>query len=119
MKQDWSDVPNRDMIRSAHAAAWRLKRNQAGQSGGQGQFGSCKVWGNADPKNNGRVSGSSDMSDVRKHSNYSKWELMPLEKLRKEARDHFIQMEGVSLYKMDGNKLDDLVCVRHALRSEA
>jgi len=22
-------------------------------------------------------------------------------------------MGGVSLYKMDGNKLDDLVCVRH------
>ncbi|KAL3731080.1 hypothetical protein ACJRO7_028017 [Eucalyptus globulus] len=119
MKQDWSDVPNRDMIRSAHAAALRLKKSQAGQSGGQGQFGSCKVWGKADPKNNGRVSGSSDMSDLRKYSNYSKWELMPLEKLRKEARDHFIHMEGVSLYKMDGNKLDDLVCVRHALRSEA
>ena len=54
----------------------------------------------------------------RKHSNYSKWEIMPFESLRKEAQDYYAQMEGVSLYKMDGNKLDDLVCVRHSLKSE-
>ena len=58
------------------------------------------------------------MSDVRKYSNYSKWEVMPFKSLRKEARDHYMQMQGVSLYKMDGNKLDDIVCVRHSLKSE-
>ncbi|KAH7518965.1 hypothetical protein FEM48_Zijuj09G0227500 [Ziziphus jujuba var. spinosa] len=117
-KQDWSDVPSQEMISRAHAAALRLKRTQGGQVGDLGQFGSCKVWGNVDPDTKGPVSGSPDMSDVRKFSNYNKWEVMPFESLRKEARDHFIQMEGVSLYKMDGNKLDDLVCVRHSLKSE-
>ncbi|KDP41852.1 hypothetical protein JCGZ_26870 [Jatropha curcas] len=113
-KQDWSDVPSRQLISRAHAAALRLKRGS-----GLGQFGSCKVWGNVDPNSSGPISGSSDMSDVRKNSNYNKWEVMPFESLRKEARDHYSQMEGVSLYKMDGNKLDDLVCVRHSSRSEA
>lgn len=113
-KQDWSDVPSREMISKAHAAALHLKRSQADQVGDLGQFGSCKVWGNVGPNNNGPVSGSPDMSDVRKFSNYSKWEVMPFESLRKEARDHYVQMGGVSLYKMDGNKLDDLVCVRHS-----
>ncbi|KAJ9132883.1 hypothetical protein P3X46_033708 [Hevea brasiliensis] len=113
-KQDWSDVPSREMISRAHAAALHLKRGR-----GPGQFGSCKVWGNVDPDSNGPISGSSDMSDVRKHSNYNKWEVMPFESLRKEARDHYVQMESVSFYKMDGNKLDDLVCVRHSLKSEA
>ncbi|XP_058003483.1 sialyltransferase-like protein 1 isoform X2 [Hevea brasiliensis] len=113
-KHDWSDVPSREMIGRAHAAALRLKRGH-----GPGQFGSCKVWGNVDPDSSGPTSGSSDMSDVRKYSNYNKWEVMPFESLRKEARDHHAQMESVSLYKMDGNKLDDLVCVRHSLKSEA
>lgn len=117
-KQDWSDVPSRDMINRAHAAALRLKRSQAGQVADLSQFGSCKVWGNVDPDSNGPLSGSPDMSDVRKYSNYSKWEVMPFENLRKEAQDQYIQMQGVSLYKMDGNKLDDLVCVRHSLKSE-
>lgn len=117
-KQDWSDVPSREMIGRAHAAALRLKRSQAGQAGDLGQFGSCKVMGNVDPDNIGPVSGSPDMSDVRKNSNYNKWEVLPFKSLRKEAQDHFIQMEGASLYKMDGNKLDDLVCVRHSLKSE-
>lgn len=116
-KQDWSDVPSREMISRAHAAALRLKRSQADQVGDLGQFGSCKVWGNVDPNSNGPVSGSPDMSEVRRFSNYSKWEVMPFESLRKEARDHYVQMEGVSLYKMDGNKLDDLVCVRHSSKS--
>jgi hypothetical protein len=106
------------MISRAHAAALRLKRSQAVQVGDLSQFGSCKVWGNVDPDSNGRVSGSPDMSDVRKYSNYSKWEVMPFESLRKEAQDQYVQMQGVSLYKMDGNKLDDLVCVRHSLKSE-
>lgn len=117
-KQYWSDVPSREMISSAHAAALSLKRSQAGQSGGLDQFGSCKVWGDAGP-NDGPTSGSPDMSGVRKTSNYSKWEVMPFESLRKEARDHYNQMGRSSLYKMDGNKLEDLVCVRHSPKSEA
>lgn len=111
-KQDWSDVPTRKTIARAHAAALRLKRTQSSQTDDPSQFGSCKVWGNANP-HAGPTSGSSDMSDARKNSNYNKWEVMPCESLREEARDHYNHMEGVSLYKMDGNKLDDLVCVRH------
>ncbi|KAA0066939.1 sialyltransferase-like protein 1 [Cucumis melo var. makuwa] len=118
-KQDWSDVPDREMIRRAHAAALSLKKSQSGQGGDLGQFGSCKVWGNVEPGTEGPISGSPDMSDTRKHSSYSKWELTPFNSLRKEAKDHYNQMEGVSLYKMDGNKLDDLVCVRHSLDSVA
>lgn len=118
-KQEWSDVPSREMIRNAHAAALHLKRNQSGEDGGLGQFGSCKVWGNAGTYGSGPISGSPDMSDTRKKSNYNKWEVMPFKSLRKEAQDHFMQMEGVSLYKMDGNKLEDLVCVRHSLKSDA
>ncbi|KAM1111694.1 hypothetical protein ACFX2I_044671 [Malus domestica] len=114
-KQDWSDVPSREMIGRAHAAALRLKRGEAGDLG---QFGSCKVSGNVDADKVGPVSGSPDMSDKRKFSNYNKWEVLPFKSLRKEAQDHYIQMEGVSLYKMDGNKLDDLVCVRHSLKSD-
>lgn len=117
--QDWSDVPSREMIQKAHTAALHLKRSLSGQEGGLGHFGSCKVWGNAGSYGNGPISGSPDMSDLRKKSNYNKWETMPLKSLRKEAKDHFTQMEGVSLYKMDGNKLEDLVCVRHSLKSEA
>jgi len=118
-KQDWSDVPSREMICSAHAAALRLKRSQTGKAGGLGQFGSCKVWGTASPDESMPISGSPDMSTVRKSSNYSKWEVMPFESLRKEAQDHYRQMQSVTLYKMDGNKLDDLVCVRHSSRSDA
>ncbi|KAF8398664.1 hypothetical protein HHK36_014519 [Tetracentron sinense] len=117
-KQDWSDVPTREMISRAHAAALRLKKSQDGQAGGLGQFGSCKVWGNVEPDSSGPISGSPDMSNIRKISNYSKWEVMPFESLRKEALEQYIQMGGVSLYKMDGNKLDDLVCVRHSLKYE-
>lgn len=117
-KQDWSDVPTREIIRRAHAAALRLKRGATDHVGGLGQFGSCKVWGNAGTENRGPISGSPDMSNVRKKSNYSKWEVMPIKSLRREAQDHYTQMEGVSLYKMDGNKLDDLVCVRHSIKSE-
>ncbi|XP_022635515.1 sialyltransferase-like protein 1 isoform X2 [Vigna radiata var. radiata] len=102
-REDWSDIPHREMIRQAHAAALHLKRNEDGHGGDLGQFGNCKVWGNVDPENSGPVSGSPDMSDVRKYSNYSKWEVMPFESLRREAQDHYNQMQGVSLYKMDGN----------------
>ncbi|KAL6509133.1 purple acid phosphatase [Orobanche gracilis] len=115
-KQDWSDIPSRETISRAHSAAVSLRKNQASQD--VGQFRNCKVWGNSGPYGSGPVSGSSDMSEFRKNSNYSKWEVMSFEKLSKAARDHFSQMEGVSLYKMDGNKLDDLVCVRHSLKSQ-
>ncbi|KAK3039161.1 hypothetical protein RJ639_028907 [Escallonia herrerae] len=117
-KQDWSDIPSREMIGRAHAAALRLRRNQAGQTGDLEQFGSCKVWGNVGSSGSGPISGSPDMGSVRRYSKYSKWEIMPLESLRREAQDHYSQMEGVSLYKMDGNRLDDLVCVRHSLKCE-
>ncbi|KAF5187062.1 Sialyltransferase like protein, partial [Thalictrum thalictroides] len=110
--QDWSDVPSRETIARARTAALHLKRSKAGEVGDLGPFGSCKVWGHAD-LDGVQVSGSPDMSDTRKNSNYSKWEVLPFKSLRKEAQEHFSQMGGVSLYKMDGNKLDDLVCVRH------
>ncbi|XP_010917917.1 sialyltransferase-like protein 5 [Elaeis guineensis] len=114
-KQDWSDVPSKEIRRGAHVAALRLKRKQAGQADDLGPFGNCKVWGSVGPDGGGPVSGSADMSDTRKNSNYSKWEVLPFESLRREAREHHVQMNGVSLYKMDGNKLDDLVCVNHTL----
>uniref|UniRef100_A0A453ATI0 Sialyltransferase-like protein 1 n=1 Tax=Aegilops tauschii subsp. strangulata TaxID=200361 RepID=A0A453ATI0_AEGTS len=110
--EDWSDVPSREAIRRAHAAAFRLKRRETGQADEPGPFSNCKVWGTVDP-DYGPVSGTSDMSETRRNSNYSRWELLPLESLRSEAQEHHAQMGGVSLYKMDGNKLDDLVCVRH------
>ncbi|KAJ6873690.1 hypothetical protein NC651_032517 [Populus alba x Populus x berolinensis] len=94
--QDWSDVPSREMISRAHAAALRLKRGHVNQAADSEQFGSCKVWGNVDPDNSGPISGSSDMSDVRRNSNYSKWEVMPFGSLRKEAQDHYAQMGGIS-----------------------
>lgn len=117
-KQDWSDVPSKDVIKRAHAAALHLKRTQAAEADSLGQFGSCKVWGTVDADDNGPISGSPDMGEIRKNSNYSKWDILPFESLRKEAQEHYFQMEGVSLYKMDGNKLDDLVCVRHPLKSQ-
>ncbi|GAB4847367.1 purple acid phosphatase [Ancistrocladus abbreviatus] len=116
-KQDWSNVPSRDMINRAHAAALCLKRSQTGQSGDLGHFGSCNVWGDVSDYK-GPISGSPDMSEIRKKSGYSKWEILPFKSLRKEAQDHYRQMEGVTLYKMDGNKLEDLVCVRHSLKSD-
>lgn len=117
-KQEWSDVPSKEIVRRAHAAALLLKRSQAGQAADLDPFGNCKVWGSVGPDGGAPVSGSSDMSETRKNSNYSQWETMPLESLRREAQEHFIQMGGAALYKMDGNKLDDLVCVRHSLPSQ-
>ncbi|KAK9669837.1 hypothetical protein RND81_13G158000 [Saponaria officinalis] len=112
--EDWSDVPSRDTIKKAHAAAIRLKQSETGHVGDVGQFRNCKFWGEKGADYNGPVSGSPDMSEVRKKSNYSKWELMPFESLRKETREYYKQMKGTSLYKVDGNKLDDLVCIRHS-----
>lgn len=122
-KEDWSSIPSREEIARAHAAALHLQRNtlagETQEDSRLGQFGSCKVWADADPTNSNRVSGSTITSSIRKQSNYSKWERMPVESLRKEARDHYVRMDRVSLYKMDGNKLDDLVCVRHPPRSDS
>lgn len=117
-KQDWSNIPSRESISRAHSAAVRLKKSQDEQDNDFGQFRNCKVWGNAGPYGSGPVSGSPDMGDARKNSNYSKWEVMAYEKLSSAARDHYSQMEGVSMYKMDGNKLDDLVCVRHSSKPQ-
>lgn len=117
-KQDWSNIPSRESISRAHSAAVRLKKSQDEQDNDFGQFRNCKVWGNAGPYGSGPVSGSPDMGDARKNSNYSKWEVMAYEKLSSSARDHYSQMEGVSMYKMDGNKLDDLVCVRHSSKPQ-
>ncbi|KAL8557448.1 hypothetical protein ACS0TY_004755 [Phlomoides rotata] len=117
-KQDWSDIPSREAISRAHSAAVRLQKNQDDQNSDLGQFRNCKVWGNAGPYGSGPVSGSPGMSDLRKNSNYRKWEAMPFEKLSKGARNHYSQMDGVSLYKMDGNRLDDLVCVKHSSKSQ-
>ncbi|KAJ6814492.1 sialyltransferase-like protein 5 [Iris pallida] len=112
-KQDWSDVPSKEIIRSAHAAALRLKMGPSSKQDDLGPFGSCKVWGTVGPDGGGPVSGSPDMSDTRKFSCYNKWEVAPFKSLRREAQEHYFQIGNVSLYKMDGNKLDDLVCVRH------
>ncbi|GAB2229838.1 hypothetical protein Drorol1_Dr00014094 [Drosera rotundifolia] len=116
-KQDWSDVPSRELIRRAHAAALRLKKSGTDQPGDLGQFGNCKVWGDVGDYN-GPISGSPDMSKLRRRSNYNKWEVMPFSSLKKEAQAYYAEMEGVSLYKMDGNKLDDLVCVRHRWKND-
>lgn len=118
-KQGWTDIPSKDVIKQAHGAALRIKRNQDGEATGLGQFGSCKEWNTVNEKSQTQISGSSDMSITRINSNYKKWEIMPFENLRKEARDHNYQMEGVSLYKMDGNKLDDLVCIKHTPTSKS
>lgn len=85
-KQEWLDVPSREMIGRAHWVALRLKGLQSGQANNDlGQFGSCKVWGSVRPDVSGPMSGSRDMTIVRKQSNYSKWEVMPFSSLRKGA----------------------------------
>ncbi|KAK8951455.1 hypothetical protein KSP39_PZI003207 [Platanthera zijinensis] len=112
-RQDWSDVPGRNFINLAQKAALSLKKIRAGQPIDVGPFTNCRVWGTASKGTTSPVSGSPHMSDLRKNSNYSKWELLPLESMRRESREHFAQIGGVSLYKMDGNKLDDLICVKH------
>lgn len=116
-KQDWSIVPSRAMINGAHTAVMRLKGFQNKHPWSVGPFSACKFWATASSEN-GPISGSIDMSPVRRGSNYSKWELLKLVDLRKEAREHYKNMKGVTMYKLDGNKLDDLVCVNHPSQSE-
>lgn len=53
------------------------------------------------------------MSTIRRTSNYKKWELLRITDLRNQAQKYQIDVGGVSFYKIDGNKLDSLLCVRH------
>lgn len=117
-EQDWSDIPSKEIIRNAHAAALRLKKSSSGKASELGPYASCKVWGSVGSDTNAPLSGFPDMSDTGKNSNYNKWEVLPFKNLRREAQEHYLQMGGVSMYKMDGNKLDDLVCIRHPLPRE-
>ncbi|XP_057824783.1 sialyltransferase-like protein 5 isoform X2 [Cryptomeria japonica] len=117
-KQDWSVIPSRAMINRALIAAMRLSGFQNEHPDSVGPFSSCKVWATASSKN-APISGSPNMSLVRRSSNYSKWELLNFRDLRDEARAHYRTMKGVTIYKLDGNKLNDLVCVKHPLESEA
>lgn len=105
------------MINGAHTAVMRLKGFENKHPWSVGPFSACKFWATASSEN-GPISGSVDMSPVRRGSNYSKWELLKLVDLRKEAREHYKNMKGVTMYKLDGNKLDDLVCVKHPSQSE-
>ncbi|KAJ1697079.1 hypothetical protein LUZ63_005591 [Rhynchospora breviuscula] len=116
--EDWSNIPTKDAVKRAHAAAYRLKKRQLSQPEELTPFSNCKVWGTVS-QNYGPVSGSGDMTETRRNSNYSKWELLPISSLREEAQEHYAQMGRVSQYKMDGNKLDDLVCVKHELTSNS
>ncbi|EFJ33893.1 glycosyltransferase, CAZy family GT29 [Selaginella moellendorffii] len=106
-KQDWSVIPTRPTVNAAYYAAMGLKRKPGKD---QGAFKNCKVWGSS--SRNGRLSGSKDMSETRKNSNYAKWEKTSVNSLRSEAQHHYRAMEGVTMYKIDGNKLEDLVCIR-------
>jgi len=55
--------------------------------------------------------GASDMSSTRRASNYSQWELLNITELRTKAQNHQVKVGGVTFYKIDGNKLDSLLCV--------
>ncbi|XP_002962143.2 sialyltransferase-like protein 5 [Selaginella moellendorffii] len=106
-KQDWSVIPTRATVNAAYYAAMGLKRKPGKD---HGAFKNCKVWGSS--SRNGRLSGSKDMSETRKNSNYAKWEKTSVNSLRSQAQHHYRAMEGVTMYKIDGNKLEDLVCIR-------
>eukprot|EP00249_Psilotum_nudum_P000594 c12655_g1_i1 orf=243-1622(+) len=109
-KQDWSIVPSRQLILNAHVAAMKLRRPRPEHLESVGPFHSCKFWATGKP--GGPISGSPDMSDVRRKSNYSSWERLNLSDLRPEALEHYEALKGITLYKLDGNKLDDLVCIK-------
>lgn len=110
-KQTWDSVPSRQTIHKAHESTRRLRRKPLDHPESVGPFSACKVWASAKSER-GPLSGSHAMSHVRKHSNYGKWELLDIKDLRKEARDHHKALRGTTLYKLDGNKLDDLVCIK-------
>ncbi|EFJ37405.1 hypothetical protein SELMODRAFT_403713 [Selaginella moellendorffii] len=102
-KQDWSVIPTRATVNAAYYAAMGLKRKPGKD---QGAFRNCKVWGSS--SRNGRLSGSKDLSETRKNSNYAKWEKTNVNSLRSQAQHRYRAMEGVTMYKIDGNKLEDL-----------
>eukprot|EP00250_Pteridium_aquilinum_P005035 c15195_g1_i1 orf=93-1538(+) len=110
-KQNWHAVPSRQTIHAAQEAARKLRRSPSDHPDSVGPFSACKVWASAKPKR-GPLSGSHDMSHARKSSNYSRWERLSIKEMRKEARDHHKALRGTTLYKLDGNKLDDLVCIK-------
>ncbi|KAI5072982.1 hypothetical protein GOP47_0013088 [Adiantum capillus-veneris] len=112
-KQNWEVVPSRQTLMRAHEAARKLRREPLDHPDSVGPFSACKVWARAKAER-GPLSGSPDMSHVRKNSNYSRWEKMDIKHMRKEAQQHYKALKGTSLYKLDGNKLDDLVCIKPA-----
>lgn len=57
------------------------------------------------------LAGAVDMSEKRRGSNYSRWEQIGLTEMRYEAQLHQELVGGVTFYKIDGNKLDRLLCV--------
>lgn len=111
-KQNWDAVPDRQIIREAHEAAYAIRRDVSRNPNNIGPFSACKVWANAIDERQLIVSGAADMSPVRTNSNYSRWEKLDIRALRQEAREHYAALKGTRLYKLDGNKLEDLVCIK-------
>lgn len=108
-KQNCSVIPSREALSAARVAAFQLKRIR--QSDEPGPFSACGVWAAATKTE--PFTGASDMSTIRRTSNYKKWELLRITDLRNQAQKYQIDVGGVSFYKIDGNKLDSLLCVRH------
>lgn len=101
----------RESVSQAFATVMRLKGRAR-----HGPLSSCRIWAKGRPYNDPSVySGFPNMSQLRRMSNYSKWEKLGITDLREEAQANLRALRGVSLYKLDGNKLDDLLCVTHPL----
>jgi hypothetical protein len=82
--EDWSDVPSKEEITRAHAASFHLKSmEQIRQS-----IGAIKQLQGMGKQliqiTGGRVSGTPDMSETQRNSNYSKWELLQVRILRSD-----------------------------------
>ena len=105
-------VPDREIIHDAYEAAYGIKREASRNPHNVGPFSACKVWAYAKNERKSMVSGAMDMSLSRKNSNYSRWEMLNIKDLRREAQEHHAALEGTRLYKLDGNKLEDLVCIK-------
>ncbi|KAJ7536369.1 hypothetical protein O6H91_12G066300 [Diphasiastrum complanatum] len=116
-KQNWSVVPDKAMIYTAVDAARKLKREPNEHPEIVGPFNACKIWATASEKE-GPLSGSLKMSEERKRSNYSKWEKLKITDLRPEAQARYNALQGVRLYKIDGNKLEDLLCIKPSGKQE-
>ncbi|KAG0570249.1 hypothetical protein KC19_6G147700 [Ceratodon purpureus] len=108
-KQDWSLVPSRQLLVTARAAAFQLKKLPAEAE--LNPYAACGLWATA-RKIAGPISGAPNMTSIRRNSNYSRWEQLRVTDLRSQAQQHHAQVCGVSFYKIDGNKLDSLLCVR-------